>query len=183
MPRNKTMLTLMCGLARCGKSTWIKQNKGDAVVVCPDTIRSEILGHQFHKSAEDFVWAIAKSMVRILLDQKKSVIIDATNLTFFSRGDWIRIANEYGAKVRIVWIKTSIRECKRRNRKSTKGNKLPSEVIDRMASVFENPYYGKEKGKPRIELIELPRNKAGRLKDDLLDNYYQAEAVERGRFK
>ena len=41
----KNTLILMCGLARSGKSTWIKKNQADAIVVSPDDIRAEIFGH------------------------------------------------------------------------------------------------------------------------------------------
>ena len=177
---SKPVLTLMCGLPRCGKSTWIRKNKGDAVIVCPDDVRSSILGHQFHKNAEDFVWAISKAMVRLLLEQKKDIIIDATNLTSTSRGDWIKIANDYKAHIRIVWIKTSIKKCKERNLKSKKGQKLPSEVIDRMALIFENPWYYKEKAKPEIELIEIPKSRKSKSTKEraFFENYYRKEAIK-----
>jgi predicted kinase len=159
-------LTLMCGLARCGKSTWIKKNKKDAIVVSPDKVRSDIFGHQFHANAEDFVWACSKAFVRLLLDQGKSVIIDATNLTFKQREPWIRMAQEFDIKLRIVWIKTSLKICKIRNDKSEVNRKVPVEVLDRMALSFENPDYmdcncieGKGKNKFYVELIEVPYKK------------------------
>jgi len=179
LKKNKPTLTLMVGLARSGKSTWTRKHNKDAVIVCPDTIRSEIFGHQFHKNAEDFVWAIAKSMVKILIGQKIDVIVDATNLTYFARGEWLRIANDYSANVRIVWIKTSVKECIRRNNKSSEGKKLPSDVIEKMAMIFENPHYIKEKGKAPIELIEIPKRQESKSKIKSLErflginNYYQ----------
>jgi len=149
-------LTVMCGLSRCGKSSWIRKNMGDSVVVCPDEIRSKIFGHQFNVTSEDFVWAVAKAMVRLLLEQNKSVIIDATNLTYSRRDCWVRIAKEYGIKLQIVWIKTSLEVCKRRNAKSKEGSKVPYEVLEKMASIFENPIYNEDE----VDLFELPKSKA-----------------------
>lgn len=162
----------MCGLARCGKSTWIKKNKKGAIVVCPDKIRSEILGHQFYKPAEEFVWALAKAMARLLLEQGKSVIIDATNVTYASRQCWIKMAQEYGVKTKIVWLKTSIKVCQNRNEKSKEGQKVPSEVINRMASMFEDPVLNKE---DNIEVIEIPKRKNGYRAT--LSNYYEKEIM------
>jgi predicted kinase len=142
----------MCGLARCGKSTWIEKNKGDAVVVCPDEVRAKIFGHQFHRPAEPFVWAVVKSMVRMLLDQDKNVILDATNLTDSSRRVWLDMADEYGTTVRVVWIQTPLEECKRRSRSSVEGNIVPDEVLDRMEETFEPPWY------PDVELVVISYN-------------------------
>ena len=168
----KPNLTIMCGLARCGKSTWIKKNKKDAIVVCPDEIRSKIFGHQFHKPAEEFVWAFAKSMARLLLEQGKSVIIDATNVTYVSRQCWIKMAQEYGVKTKIVWLKTSVKVCKSRNEKSKEGQKVTNEVIDRMASMFDNPVPNKE---DNTEVIEIPKSKNEKCLP--FSNYYGKEIM------
>lgn len=155
--KNKLTLTLMCGIARCGKSTWIEKNAKNNVVICPDRIRKLIFGHQFHKDAEDFIWAIAKGMAKLILEQGKNVLIDATNVNYYAREQWYRIAKDYKAKIRVVWVKTSLEECKRRNAKSPKGDKLPAGVLDRMASMFENPIG--DNGymeSAAIELIEVP---------------------------
>lgn len=169
--KNKPILTITCGLPRCGKSSWIKKNKGDAIVVCPDDIRSNIFGHQFHRDAEDFVWAFAIAMVKLLLKQGKNVIVDATNINRYSRECWIKIASSYGIKIRIVWLKTSIAECKRRNIKDNDGKMVPDNVIDRMAMMFEDPSYNKDKN---IEVVEIPKN-AYKASD--YGNFYAGEMM------
>jgi len=156
--KNKLTVILMVGLARSGKSTWIKKNTKDNVVVCPDRIRKLIFGHQFHKEAEGFVWAYAKGMTKLLLEQGKSVIIDATNINYSSRQQWYDIALEYKAKIKIIWVKTSLKECKERNEKSPEGERLPEEVLDRMAESFEDPKtteYLYNVGTELIEIIEI----------------------------
>ena len=162
----KPILTIMIGLPRSGKSTWIKKNKKDAVVVSPDEIRAKIFGHQFHSNAEDFIWAFAKAMCRLLLEQGKDVIIDATNINSYSRNVWINIGKQYKAKVRMIWTKTSVQKCLQRN----KGEKsVPKDVILKMAHVFETPsleYLDKD-----IELIEIPKYKTKKY----LYNYYESQ--------
>lgn len=170
-------LTLMAGLARSGKSTWIKKNAKDDVVVCPDRIRKLIFGHQFHRDAEDFVWAYAKGMAKLILEQGKNVLIDATNLNYSTREQWYRIALDYKANIRVVWVKTSLKECKERNRKSPEGERLPEDVLERMATMFENPTEDIKYDVARIELVETPYK--GRYTKR--SNIYQKEVVKNGK--
>lgn len=171
MKTKQTTLTMMCGLPRCGKSSWIKKNKGDAVIVSLDEIRSQIFGHQFHREAEDFIIGMAKSMVNLLITQGKDVIIDATNIKNSFRHTWINIATKYNAKVRIVWIKTSVKECLKRNTINKDGKSVPENVITGMAAVFENPI----SIEPDIEVIEIKNNKqlkTSKVITLINDNYY-----------
>jgi len=164
----------MCGIARSGKSTWINENRKDAVVICPDKVRSEIFGHQYFANAEDFVWDVTKAMARIILEQGKDALIDATHITFGSRGIWIKIAEQYDADFEIVWIKTSMAECIKRNEGSEEGHKLPDGVIERMAAKFEDPYYDGKDLEIEIKLIEFPEGD-GKVKREIVSNYYQEE--------
>lgn len=125
---NRPKLTLMMGNSHSGKSTWVEQNKRNAVVVCPDTIRKVIFGHQFHVEAEEFIWGVTKSMIHILLDQKKDVILDATCLTWGIRQQYWSIASKYLATKEIVWIKTPVDVCLARNLVD-KNKQVPEQVI------------------------------------------------------
>ena len=82
---NKLILTV--GLPQSGKSTWAM--KQGLPIVNPDSIRLAIHGKPFIGSAEPFVWAVAKTMVRSLfLAGHKTVILDATNVTRKRRDEW-----------------------------------------------------------------------------------------------
>jgi len=135
----------MVGLPRCGKSSWIKTNLKDRIVVCPDTIRKEIFGHQFHAPANKFVFAIAEAMTSLLLKQGKSVIVDATHISHASRMSWWPVIKDLDVKSNIVWVFAhedkfkNVEICKMRSRKSPEGEIVPDEVIDRMAFQFEEP--------------------------------------------
>jgi len=126
------------GLPRSGKSTWVLKNKGHAAVVCPDEIRLQIFGHQFHKPAEDFIWGIARSMTRMLLAQKFSVILDATSVSCDSRRPWLDMASGLGAGTRIVFVNTPWKVCIARNRRSGE-KKVPEDTIRHMASRLDRP--------------------------------------------
>ena len=82
------------------------------------------------------------------------------------------MAQEYGVKTKIVWLKTSIKVCQNRNEKSKEGQKVPSEVINRMASMVEDPVPNKE---DNIEVIEIPKRKNGYRAP--FSNYYEKEIM------
>lgn len=154
MTPKRTTLTLMCGLPRSGKSTWLRKNRGEDIVVCLDVIRKEIFGHQFHGPAEQFVMGIAKSMVRLLLKQKKSVIIDATNIRRGWRAEWRTLAEECGARTRIVFIDAPLEVCLERNRTSKVGERLPVRKLREMAAGFADPIVSQDRDS-KGRLIEV----------------------------
>ena len=109
------------------------------MVVCPDRIRRDILGHQFHPASEQLIWWFAESMARLILSQGKSVAIDATNLFTFLRTKWGRLADEYGASKELVFMDVSPDECWRRNIRRPKGDRVPRKAFDRMVGAFCPP--------------------------------------------
>jgi predicted kinase len=128
--------TLVCGLPRSGKSTWIENNKGDAIVVSNDWIRENILGHKYSEPANAIVWTIADATIRILLGQGKDVIYDGINLTRDVRKFFIDIAEIYKSRVRIVYVETPSAVCVMRNKNK---EKLPDGKIERMGRNVEMP--------------------------------------------
>lgn len=83
----KKTLVLCVGLPRSGKSTWARLQ--ECPIVNPDSIRLALHGKPFIPEAEQFVWAIAKTMVRSLfLAGHDRVVVDATNTTRKRRDDW-----------------------------------------------------------------------------------------------
>jgi len=133
-PKKRPVLTLMCGLPRSGKSTWIEKNKKkNDVVVCPDEIRSDLFGHIFHNPAEPMIWSITEYFIQSLMKQKINIILDACNLTS-ARNRWTDLAKDNGYKVNLIILDTSLEECIKRNKKD---NKIPLNVLKRMASFFD----------------------------------------------
>lgn len=81
------VLIATIGLPMSGKSTWSRTQAYP--IVCPDEIRTALHGHRFIAEAEDFVWAIAKVMVRALFGAgHQFVILDACNTTRKRRDVW-----------------------------------------------------------------------------------------------
>ena len=177
----KPVLTMMCGLPRSGKSTWIQENQGNAIIICPDRVWLKVFGVQFYRGAEQFVWGFTNGMANLILEQKKDIIVDATNINHKQRRAWFNIAAEYCDKVRIVWFKTSIKECKARNEKSDKNSRVPPEVIDRMARDFEDPIYPQPYLHDggviwfQIELIQFPSTEKTIKVGEGPSNHYLSE--------
>jgi len=128
-------LYIMCGLPRSGKSSWIKkyQRAEKYVVISNDWIRENIFHNKYAFSINPSVWMITDSCIRILLSQDKSVIFDGINHTKFVREQFIKIAREMDATVKIIYMDTPLEVCLERN------DKLPEKTLKRMAEEFEEP--------------------------------------------
>lgn len=132
-------LAITVGLPASGKSTFCKEMmRAGYVIVSPDKIRRALHGQSFESNAESFVWATAEVMARALLLQGHNVIIDATNTRIESRAKWKWLAASFGTKLDIYTFQTPIEICKERNDARIEG-KIPEDVINRMASEFQNP--------------------------------------------
>ena len=133
-------LTLIVALPRAGKSTWAEQNKRDReLLVEPDWIRRNILGHDYCKASEPIIWLICDSFARIALGQGTSVLLDGVHLTKFVRQKYIRLAQDMGAHVDCIWIDTPLEICLERNHISEEEKKLPGEALINKADSFEPP--------------------------------------------
>lgn len=87
MDYENKLLIATVGLPRCGKSSWCRGM--NYPTVCPDAIRMALYGQEFIGDAEDFVWAIAKTMLKSLfLAGHDIVLLDATNTTIERRDKW-----------------------------------------------------------------------------------------------
>jgi predicted kinase len=136
----KLTVTLMCGVPGSGKSTWIKNNKKSNVdIISLDEIRRSVYGHQYHKDADVWVIAFAKSMAILLLKQNRSIIVDATNVIPFMRNAWRDIADQYGAVTELVLFDIPLKVCKQRNAGRSKDQRVPNKVIERFAKLMTPP--------------------------------------------
>jgi len=159
----KQILTIMAGIPRSGKSTWIEKNKTlQDIIVSPDIIRKEIFGHQFFKPCEPFIWAFTDAFILLLAQQKKSIILDAVNMTSYVRNKYITIVEPYGYKTKLVWINTDLKECIKRN-ETSKDKKVPLNVIKSMCAGFR-PIDEEYEDDNFDEIIEVKNGKNIKIK-------------------
>lgn len=130
-------ITIMVGLPRSGKSSKAKefQDQG-ATILCPDVFRIALHGHTYLPSAENIIWATIELTAKALVMQGHSIVIDATNITKFSRSKWIKLAKDLKVPAYIVWMKATKELCLERN---TGAGSVPNGVIERMDSSFQDP--------------------------------------------
>jgi predicted kinase len=133
------MLTLMCGVPGSGKSTFAKQMaQGNPVtVLTPDDFRFELTGKWFHPPAEDTVWSIVKTTVRVLLRTQQSVIIDATTLTKHRRAEWVHIAKDCNVSCKVWALITPAELCIEHNAK--RDRTVPEVVLERQMAQYTVP--------------------------------------------
>ncbi len=137
--KKQNELKIVCGIPGSGKSTWIKDHKRvKDIVISLDDIRKNIFGTQFFKPSEPWVIAIAKSMVMMLQNQNKDLIIDSTNYNSSMRKTWINLVHS-GYKIILVHIDTPEDICLKRNKTRPKSDRVPYEVLNNFIHSFVPP--------------------------------------------
>lgn len=132
----RPIISMMVGLPRSGKTTYIEKNKyGVRVVVSADQLRYLVYGQRFWGPGEDFMWAIRKIILKMLMEQGVNIVIDETNTTATRRKPVINLAKKYGYSVEAVVIDTPKETCIERAKAEGDENLIP--VIERMAEQFE----------------------------------------------
>ncbi len=126
---------MMSGIPGTGKDTWISRNCMDMPMISLDEIRKEI----GVKPTEDQtpVVVLAKERAKELLRQKKEFVWNATCLTPQLRSMSISLFESYGARVRIVYLETTIEDQKRRN--ISRREFVSLGAIDRMKAKMNPP--------------------------------------------
>ena len=93
-------LTIMVGLPRSGKDTWIEKNKGSAIVVSNDWIRENILGTHYSTASNAVVWSLTDAVLRVVLGQGHDAILNGVNHTKDVRAFYIKLAKQYNFEIK-----------------------------------------------------------------------------------
>lgn len=129
-------MTIMCGLPRSGKSTWVKENKNEnEVILSADELRYLIYNQRFWTDGEPMMWAVHGIILKMLLKQGVDIIVDETNVTKSIRSKIIKLAKEYDYEITGIEFNTPKEICKERAIKTGQEDLL--DVIDRMAVIYE----------------------------------------------
>jgi putative nucleotidyltransferase with HDIG domain len=126
---------MLSGLPGVGKDTYIRQNLSHLPVVSLDAIRAE-LKIDWNDNQEP-VLDVAREQTRIHLRQGTSVVWNATNLSRDLRGKRVRFADDYGARVRIVYVEASAAIQRRQNR--SRSERVPESAMERMYRQWQVP--------------------------------------------
>jgi predicted kinase len=128
-------VVLMCGLPAAGKDTWIKKHLPQQKQISLDELRFEMRVAPSDPNGE--VLSRARQMARQFLERGQSFVWNATNLSRHVRSDCVRFFQEYGAKVRIIYVEVPAEQLFAQNR--TRKRKLPENVLERLLDRWEVP--------------------------------------------
>lgn len=143
---NDFCVYILCGFPGCGKSTYIKNNLSDKVVISRDIIRAELgiggasLDNEKKvvgtREEEDKVSKIFDERMIACCEKKESFVLDNTNLKYQYRKDYLLKVMKYNPKVKIIYIESPdfIHTCIQR-----RDGEIPSSVYKRMSDNFEFP--------------------------------------------
>lgn len=130
-------VTIMIGLPKSGKDTWIKQNRVHERVVSADDYFVDHETGEYRFVPEEIGTAhevCFRNFLYLLRYLRSDIIVNNTNLTNWERAPYVLAAKAYGAKVTFVHLTTSSDECIAR---PDNGHGVPDETIRRMADRFE----------------------------------------------
>jgi len=143
-------ITIMCGLPRSGKSTWVCQHKTNDIIVSADDMRLLVYNKEYWSEGEPLMWSIREILLRMLMQQGANIIVDETNTMKERRRPIIKMAQKYGYQIICVFINSSASyKCK--ERAIAEGKEYLTPIIDRMNDQFEKPT--KEEGFDEVIII------------------------------
>ena len=126
---------LMSGLPGTGKDTWIKHNYPDLPMVSLDEWRKKLKISPTDN--QGIVIASAKEEAKQYLRKKQPFVWNATNISETIRSGQISMFEDYGARVRTVYLETSWQEQLKRN--AERAGNVPQSVIEKLLSKLEIP--------------------------------------------
>lgn len=126
---------LMSGLPASGKDHWLEKNVLNLPVISLDNLRAELkVGF---KKNQDKVVRAAQNQAKIYLRSQTAFVWNATNIVRAHRRKLIDLFAAYGAKTKIVYLETDLKELKIRN--LLRQQIVPEKVIERYISNLEIP--------------------------------------------
>ena len=127
---------LMSGLPGTGKDTWIQENLSGLPMISLDEIRKEM--HVPPTACGGAVIRKAQEQAKTYLRKKQPFVWNATNLSKEIRQNQVRLFEQYGARVRIIYLETDWTQRIERNRNRT--DAVPESAVEKMLSVIVPPF-------------------------------------------
>jgi len=128
-------VTMLSGLPGSGKDRWLSRHRGDLPVVSLDDIRKEIGIDPTENQGT--VIQLAKERCRELLRKKVAFAFNATNTMRQTRGRWIDLFCDYGARIEIIYVEPSFERILKQNKE--RSEPVPERAIQKLADKCEPP--------------------------------------------
>ena len=128
---------MMCALPGTGKDTFIQNNYSELPMVSLDEIRREHNVDPADSSKSGFVVQQGLEQAKILLRKKQSFVYNATNINRDMRKRWLQLFNDYGARIKIIYLEVPYSKMIQQNK--DREYVVPGSVIHDMMRKFEMP--------------------------------------------
>lgn len=126
---------LMSGLPGTGKDTWIAQQMPDMPMISLDDIRMD--QGVLPTDPQGSVIQEAREKAKEMLRRRQPFIWNATNLSRDIRRKQIRMFEQYGAAVKVIYLETG--EKTRRERNASRAAAVPETAVEKMFKKMEPP--------------------------------------------
>lgn len=137
-------LIIMCGLAGCGKSTFVKKHMDSNldIYVSRDDIRFSLLkeGDDYF-AMEDEVWIQYIAAINAGLRKGRTVWADATHLNKKARLKLLHALYPTPTEIEVIYIKVPLEIALDQNKKREGRAKVPEDAIYRMWNSIEEPEF------------------------------------------
>ena len=130
---------MVVGLPGSGKSTYIEKYYPGYVVHSSDAIREELSGDVNNQNINKQVFDTLHKRVKASLLKGKSVVYDATNISWKRRKAFVQELNSIACLKKCIFIATPYEVCLQRNH--SRDRVVPDWVIERMYRNFDIPWY------------------------------------------
>lgn len=134
---SKFEVTMMSAIAGSGKDTYISKWLKDLPVISLDDIRKELKVKPTDKSGNGQVIQLAKKRAKELMAKHTDFVWNATNITAQMRMQLISLFEEYGGKVKIIYLEVPYKTLISQN--SSREAVVPTAVMEKMVNNFEPP--------------------------------------------
>jgi len=134
----KFEVIMMCALPGSGKDTYIQRNL-DLPVLSLDDIRREMKIEPTDSKGNGRVIQIGKERAREFMRKKASFVFNATNISADIRNKWTSLFQEYGGKIKIIYLEVPYERMLHQNR--NRNYSVPEKVIEKMSYKLEIPAF------------------------------------------
>jgi len=126
------------GISGSGKSTYLRKNFREEVIVCPDEIRRKLCGDISDQSKNSEIWNETRIEMRSIIDKYGEVVLDATNVDKYRRVKFMSAFN--GCRKIALVFPVELDEAIARVQKDIEDgidrSKVPAKVIKRQHGSF-----------------------------------------------
>jgi predicted kinase len=139
---HRCTVTMMSGLPRSGKDSWLAANRPDLPMVSLDMLRGELGVDADDNQGE--VIQLAKERCREFLRAGQSFAFNATDILRQTRRPWIDLFADYDARIELVYVEPPMRVMLDQN--ARRERPVPEKVIRELAEKCEPPTISESHG-------------------------------------